>query len=116
MTNLLCIELASESIPIWPGDETLEEESQRELEWIESGLPILRGRLGEIMGLDMRALAGQPAISLHALLSAWSAWKGLCGDWTLDLHDLPCSKGETVFWPSGRTQFFWPTRRKEKRC
>lgn len=43
-----------------------------------------------------------------AIISAVSAWKGACGEWTRDLHREPTVEGESLVHPAGPTAFWWP--------
>jgi len=49
-----------------------------------------------------------------ALISAYSAFKGLSGGWTLDLHDSKHDMSTTSVEPVGKTYFYWPEATKGK--
>lgn len=44
-----------------------------------------------------------------AALSAFAAYEGYAGRWSLDLHCLPTQSNERIVWPCGRTHYFWPS-------
>jgi len=43
-----------------------------------------------------------------ALVSAWAVFKGLTGEWPLDLHQLPTSPDERLIAPFGPSHYYWP--------
>jgi hypothetical protein len=43
-----------------------------------------------------------------AAISAFAAYSGLTGQWTIDLHTLPTDPSERLVHPSGPTHYFWP--------
>ncbi len=43
-----------------------------------------------------------------AAISAFAALQGLTERWKRDLHEIPCTAGERLITPCGKTHYFWP--------
>jgi hypothetical protein len=61
--------------------------------------------LGEGLGFHFTCASDH---EWDAVLSALVAFRGVSGQWTHDLHQLPTTADERLIAPCGETKYFWP--------
>lgn len=67
--------------------------------------------ISNLIGLDISTANDH---EWDALISAYSMFKGLSGDWTLDLHGREYDTSPTSVQPVGKTYFYWPEANEGK--
>lgn len=66
----------------------------------------MRALLAELLQVNIETDSDH---AWDAALSAFAAFKGTAGTWTLDLQGLPIEGSERIVWPCGRTHYYWPS-------